>query len=243
MYLCLDCGNSRTKAAVFEPEGKVVSVNAFPPNEIDPIKPLLKEYQIRHAIISTTGKRDWKPEELGVTGKLIELDHLTPLPIEIIYRTPQTLGRDRIASACGSHAIFPGRNCLIVDAGTCITIDLVLKKGVFIGGNIAPGIRMRLEAMHEKTARLPLSEPNFPSIAFGDSTIHALQNGACLGAVMEIEGLFHRARTEYGDVLLVITGGDAAFLATRLEYQIFVEPELVLKGLFQILHWNVQLAP
>jgi type III pantothenate kinase len=83
-------------------------------------------------------------------------------------------------------------------------------------------------------------KPDFPNLTFGDSTEHALQNGACLGAVMEIEGILNRAKDAYGDVLVVITGGDAGLLATKLEYQIFAEPELVLQGLFQILAFNVQ---
>ena len=168
------------------------------------------------------------------------MNHETPLPIEIIYKTPETLGRDRIASACGAHHLYKDKNCLIVDAGTCITTDLVTSKGKFLGGNISPGIRMRLTAMHEKTARLPLVELAFPEIPFGDSTQHAMQNGACLGAIMEIEGILSRAKDAYGDVSVVITGGDADLLATRLECQIFVEPELVIQGLFQILSFNVK---
>ena len=94
--------------------------------------------------------------------------------------------------------------------------------------------------MHEETARLPLVEPGWPDLVFGDSTLHALQNGACLGMVMEIEGLLNRAKEAYGEVSVVITGGDAGFLANQKESWIFVEPELVTQGLFQILHFNVQ---
>ena len=93
--------------------------------------------------------------------------------------------------------------------------------------------------MHEKTANLPLVEPGFPDFDFGDSTMHALQNGACLGVVMEIEGILNRAKKAYADVSVVITGGDSGLLAAKLESQIFVEPELVTQGLFQILSFNV----
>ena len=94
--------------------------------------------------------------------------------------------------------------------------------------------------MHEQTAKLPLVEPGFPALPFGDSTEHALQNGACLGAIMEIEGILNSARKAYGSVSLVITGGDATHLAAQLESQIFVSPELVIHGLFQILSLNVK---
>src|SRR5688572_10299702 len=100
---------------------------------------------------------------------------------------------------------------------------------------------MRLEAMHEKTGRLPFVDPGFPGLKFGDSTIHAMQNGACLGAIMEIEGILNHAMEAYSEVLVVITGGDANLLAANLECQIFVEPELVIQGLFQILLFNVSI--
>ena len=175
---------------------------------------------------------------LPVSGRKIELGPDTPLPIRIVYATPKTLGRDRIAAACGAMALLPGRHCLVVDAGTCITLDLVLASGVFLGGNIAPGLQMRLEAMHEKTARLPLADRAWPELPFGDSTMHALQNGACLGALQEIERTWLAARDAFGTVALVLTGGDAPFLAERIKYEIFAAPGLVARGLYQILRFH-----
>ncbi len=240
MYLCIDHGNSRTKTGVFNEGGELVKTDSFSDDALNQIKTLIGENKIGHAIISTTGKHDWNTSELELPGTVMELSHTTPLPIEIIYSTPETLGRDRIAAACGAFAKYPGKNCLVVDAGTCLTMDLLLSKGIFVGGNIAPGVEMRLWAMHKRTARLPLVEPGFPELAFGDSTRHALQNGACLGVIMEIEGILNRAKEAYGEVSVVITGGDSTLLATKLESQIFVEPELVIQGLFQILSFNVK---
>ena len=240
MFLCIDSGNSRTKTGVFNDLDVLVSVDAIAGDVLMQLQKIISGFKIEHAIISITGKNEFDISKLDVPGKLIELSHNTVLPIEIVYMTPETLGRDRIASACGAHALYPGKNILIVDAGTCVTSDLLLAKGIFIGGNIAPGIQMRLTAMHEKTARLPLAEPGFPELVFGDSTLHALQNGACLGVVMEIEGILNRAKKAYGEVSVVITGGDSGLLAAKLESQIFVEPELVTQGLFQILSFNVK---
>lgn len=240
MFLCIDWGNSRVKYGIFDEQGHLIKSDVFTDSAMKNIQEVVQENNIEHFIISETGKKEWQVNSLNIKGKVIELTNTTPLPIEIVYKTPQTLGRDRIAASCGAHAVYPGKNCLVVDAGTCITTDLLLSKGIFTGGNIAPGINMRLEAMHEKTARLPLVEPGFPELAFGDSTLHALQNGACLGAVMEIEGILNRAKEAYGEVLVVITGGDAPLLAAKLECQIFVEPELVIQGLFQILSFNVK---
>jgi type III pantothenate kinase len=239
MFLCIDIGNTRTKAAVYNAAGEAMDTIVTEDKDISPIKELLRRSPAQHVIISTTGEQTWELTSLGIHGKNIELSNETPLPIQILYTTPETLGRDRIAAACGANALYPGKNCLVISAGTCMTMDVVLGTGVYLGGNIAPGLHMRLQAMHDYTARLPLVSPAWPVLAFGDSTTHAQQNGACLGMVMEIEGIFQRARNAFGDVLIVMTGGDAAFLADRLENQIFVTPELVTQGLFQILAFNV----
>jgi type III pantothenate kinase len=239
MYLCIDAGNTRTKAVVYDAAGRTLESIIAEENNIVPILELISRQGIEHVIVSTTGQRDWQLSDLGIKGKNIELSHETPLPIQLIYTTPTTLGRDRIAAACGANALYPGKNCIVISAGTCMTTDIILGTGLYLGGNIAPGLRMRLQSMHEYTARLPLIEPGWPENNFGDSTEHALQNGACLGMVMEIEGIFQRAKNAFGEVLIVMTGGDADFLAERLESQIFVAPELATQGLFQILALNV----
>jgi type III pantothenate kinase len=240
MYLTIDLGNTRTKAAVFDTEGQLIYADILEGNEFDSLNNLITTHHIKHVISSATGTRNWSTSDLKVEGKNIELSHETLLPITIVYNTPHTLGRDRIAAACGAHALFPDKNCLIVDAGTCITMDMILKTRTYLGGNIAPGLTMRLKSMHEYTSKLPLAEIDWPSLTFGDSTLHALQNGACLGALMEIEGILSRAKDAFGAVFVVMTGGDSAFLAQRMEREIFLEPELVTKGLFKILSFNAQ---
>ena len=240
MYLCIDIGNTRTKASVFGADGVILHSTLITEHSVEELNELIKSYHVAHVITSATGKKEWNNSSLNVPGVNIELSHTTPLPIRIIYSTPETLGRDRIAAACGAHFLFTEKNLLIVDAGTCITMDILLKNGTYLGGNIAPGVSMRLRAMHDYTAKLPLVEKAWPSLPFGDSTVNALQNGACLGAVMEINGILHQAKNAFGAVFIVITGGDAPFLVEKLESEIFVEPELVVKGLFKILSFNVQ---
>ncbi len=239
MYLTIDAGNTRTKAVVYDTAGQALESIIADENNIGPVLDLITRHVIEHVIISSTGKRDWSIGALGIKGKNIELSHETLLPIQLIYTTPATLGQDRIAAACGAKAQYPGKNCLVISAGTCMTTDILLGTGLYLGGNIAPGLRMRFQAMHEYTARLPLVDPHWPGNVFGDSTEHALQNGAGLGMVMEIEGIFQRAKDAFGEVLIVMNGGDADFLAERLESRIFVAPELVTQGLFQILAFNV----
>jgi len=240
MYLCIDIGNTRTKTAVFNADGQLLNAMVLEENELDSLKNIIRTHYIQHVISSATGERDWTLSELNVNGKNLELTHEIPLPITLVYETPHSLGRDRIAAACGAHSLFPDKNCLVIDAGTCITMDVILKNGTYLGGNIAPGLSMRLKSMHEYTAKLPLADMQWPALPFGDSTIHALQNGACLGALMEIEGILRRAKDAFGEVFVVMTGGDSAFLAQSKESRIFLEPELVAKGLFKILSFNVK---
>ncbi len=240
MYLCIDVGNSRTKAAVYDKAGLSLETIVFAGASIEPILDLHRLLPAAHAIVATTGDRQWELSSIPIKGMGIDLNPDTPLPIEIVYSTPHTLGEDRIAGACGAHAAFPGKNCLIVSAGTCLTIDLINKHGIYLGGNISPGMAMRLQSMHDYTAKLPLTEPAWPRLPFGDSTVHALQNGACHGMVMEIKGMLNQAENALGDVFVVMTGGNAAFLADRMESEIFVAPELVTQGLFQILEFNVR---
>lgn len=243
MYLTIDAGNTRTKASVFDPSGVIVHSDILPENEFAPLLALAHDFPDAHVIVSATGEKSWSLTDLPLTGIKLDLGPDTPLPIRIVYQTPATLGRDRMAAAVGAWQQFPGRHCLVVDAGTCITLDLVLSSGVFVGGNIAPGLQMRLEAMHAKTARLPLADREWPPLPFGDSTLHALQNGACRGAVQEIEQTWLAARHAFGQVSLVLTGGDAAFLAEHCKYEIFTAPELVARGLYQILRFHADVQP
>ena len=117
----------------------------------------------------------------AVCGKVVVVDAFTPMPLKVDYDTPGTLGADRIAAALGAAELFPGEDCLIFDFGTAITVDLVTSDGIFIGGNISPGLSLRLSALHEHTGRLPLVSPAVPVRMYGRNTAEAISNGAVLG--------------------------------------------------------------
>lgn len=167
----------------------------------------------------------------------LELTPDTPLPFRNAYQTPQTLGKDRLAAIAGAHALYPGQNALAIDAGTCIKYDLIDAAGVYHGGNIAPGLHMRLRAMHEQTARLPLVDLKMPELFFGTSTQTALQNGALRGAVLEIQGFIQLFARHRASLQVTLTGGDAEFLIPFLPGPT-IEPSLVLIGLNHILNHN-----
>ena len=172
---------------------------------------------------------------MSETAPLVILDENTPLPIKNLYETPATLGKDRLAAAVGARAIFPGKNVLSIDAGTCITYDFLTKDGEYLGGSISPGIRMRFRAMHAFTGRLPLVEPEDFTGLIGKTTAESLLSGVINGVCEEIKGLIARYNEQYEDLTAVITGGDHEYLHNKLKINIFAVPDLVLPGLNEIL--------
>ena len=240
--LTVDVGNSSVKLGLFDADQLVASTRLDDIRQAD-FKIWITNHLPENIILSTVS--------VGIdpniqsflrkqAGTWLLLDETTPLPITNGYSTPETLGKDRLAAVCGASALFPDTNCLVIDAGTCITIDLLDAQGVFRGGNIAPGLEMRLRAMHAFTARLPKVERQWPTEWLGDTTEHALQNGALMGTLLELQGYVERCRAQFGHLNVLLTGGDGLFLAKKWKSQIFVNQNLVLYGLNKILTHNVE---
>lgn len=165
-----------------------------------------------------------------------ELTHTTPLPFVNGYSTPETLGKDRLAGVGGAHALYPGQACLVIDVGTCIKYDYIDANGVYHGGNIAPGIQMRIDAMHHFTSKLPTVPKEWPQTKLGISTVTALQHGALTGAALETKGFIEYFAKHFGKMHVLITGGDSGFLLPHLEgLGIISQPDIVLTGLHHIL--------
>nr|MCU0355429.1 type III pantothenate kinase [Cytophagales bacterium] len=173
------------------------------------------------------------------------LDHTLPLPFANRYQTPRTLGTDRLAGVAGAQALFPGQSCLVVDAGTCLKFEWLENGSDYWGGSISPGLRMRFQAMHQFTSRLPLLEPAADVPLTGGSTAEAMQSGVLHGMTAEIEGIVAQYRIHHPDFRVLLTGGDAPFFEkrlfeTRLKTPIFAVSELVATGLNHILNFNLQ---
>lgn len=178
---------------------------------------------------------------LGQEIPVLDLSPQTLLPIHKNYKTPETLGADRIAAAVGAQWLYPEKDLLIIDMGTCITYDFLDHTGSFEGGIISPGVRMRFKALHTFTKRLPQLEPvNAPDL-IGKSTKEAIESGVMNGLLAEIEGIIDRYRHISPTLSVIICGGDASFFESSLKPSIFVVPELVLIGLNRILRYNVSL--
>ena len=170
------------------------------------------------------------------------------LPITLLYKTPETLGSDRLASALAATVFFPKENTLVINAGTCLTTDFVTEKGEYIGGSIAPGLRMRLKAMHHFTGRLPLIEFSEGAAGFnkaitelpGQTTENSMLAGVTTGMVAEIDGLIEIWRKKISFFNVILSGGDAIFFDKKLKNRIFAVDNIVLHGLNLMLKHNVQ---
>lgn len=243
MNLCIDIGNTRAKMAVFNAEGSLVKLLVREDFSISKLDKVLQKYQVKHAVLSSTRKKNNKLKRLleSKVDTFIDLSPETAIPISNLYLTPETLGKDRLAGVVGAAALFPESDILVIDAGTCITYDIIDAQAQYHGGSILPGIAMRFKALHHFTERLPLVPRDLPESHIGDSTITSIQTGVLLGVVYEMQGFIAKYREQYPDLRVLVTGGDASYFESQLENQIFAVPNLVLTGLNQILTYNVQL--
>ncbi|MCA6379600.1 MAG: type III pantothenate kinase [Cytophagales bacterium] len=236
LNLVIDFGNSRIKTACFEQES-LLKKNIF--NNAEELQAAFANTVFENILISSVNQTgEEATAKLQTSGKKSVLHHQLPLPIQLLYATPETLGVDRIAAACGALAIFPGKNCLIIDAGTCINFEFVDANANYHGGAISPGIEMRFKAMHTFTARLPLVKWNDQVGLMGNSTESCLQSGVLNGIVGEINGVAEQYASKFPELKIILCGGDAPFFENQLKPTIFAAPDLVLMGLNRILRYN-----
>lgn len=240
LQLVIDIGNTRLKGGLFK-QNKLVETVVLADWTVAALSEWLRSKKgIGCVLLSSVAQPDAALSAfLQERYAYRELTPATPLPFKNAYSTPETLGKDRLAGAAGAWARFPGRNSLVIDSGTCIKYDLVRSDGVYLGGNIAPGAGMRLRAMHEFTARLPLVPLHIPDADYGDSTLTALQIGGLRGAVLEMQGFINLYKKQYKNLKILLTGGDAEFFLPLLANQKCIfDPNLVLKGLHAILNYS-----
>jgi type III pantothenate kinase len=171
------------------------------------------------------------------------MDSHTPLPIGNCYRTPETLGYDRLAAAVAGASQFPGEPVLVISAGTAITYDFINPAGEYIGGAISPGMQLRFKALHTFTGKLPLVEYKELVPELGNDTENSILSGVINGIVGEMEGFAHNYSSTYPGLKIILSGGDLNYFDKRLKISIFAFTNIVLAGLHQILQFNVSKTP
>ncbi len=241
MVLAIDIGNTRTKGAVFE--GNVI-LEHFVTSENEWQNKLEKIFEtypkVTDLVVSSVGKTHLEQlEDLKNRVKIHFVSHESKFPFVNLYETPHTLGIDRMVLASGAVLQYPKQKRLVIDAGTCITYDYIDEANNYLGGAISPGIRLRYEALHNFTARLPLLETEKPLDAIGKSTAQAIHSGVVNGVVNEIEGFVNSWTSGQSNFIIILTGGDALFLAKQLKNIIFANPNFLLESLNRTFQYSL----
>ncbi len=240
MNLVLDIGNTLVKTAVFQGD-EILGVYNF--SEIsfsEKLKMILDKYpKITNSILSTVTKDSQNiVQKLVHDYNLIQLTAHTPQPFTNLYATKESLGNDRIALAAAASKLYPYKNVLVIDAGTCITFDFKNNKNHYLGGAISPGLQMRFNALHTFTANLPLLTPKEDIKLIGNTTNSSIMAGVVNGLLGEIDSVINAYKKEYEDLTIIFTGGDTKFLSKRVKNGIFANSNFLLEGLNYILEFN-----
>jgi type III pantothenate kinase len=240
--LVIDIGNTNSKLAVFH-EKTLVDYQIHKQIASSELIGLIEKYSITNSTISSVG------EDLQEVVRVLQSNtQYIPFSTNINtgiknrYQTLSTLGLDRWAKVIAANSYYPGKNCLMIDAGTCITYDLLNSKGEYFGGGISLGVHMRFKALHHFTGRLPLVnwDKEETGVPQGTDTISAIKNGVLQGVINEVEGFISSYNKENKGLTVLLTGGNAAFLLEQLKNSIFApqiihDPYLVLKGLNEVI--------
>jgi type III pantothenate kinase len=240
MNLIIDAGNTRIKAAIFNGLELIHNEVFMVDNFVQECVKLINYFKCKQAIISSVGSV--KKDEIAIIKghiQLIELNSSTKIPFENDYSTPNTLGVDRIGLVAGAVSMFPNKNVLIIDAGTCITYDFVDSNSHYKGGSISPGIQIRYRSLPQFTKNLPLLHPNFDVTLIGYSTETCIHSGIINGVLGEVDSIIEKYKIKNEDLTVVLTGGDVNFLSNKLKNSIFANPNFLLVGLNSILTYNL----
>ena len=243
MNFVLDIGNTNVKAAVFQADGlidsKIVSLGDLG-NVIDEF---LKKHNPSHLIASSVSATMEELTEL-IDNRIpwLFFTNEVELPISVEYQSKKTLGSDRLAGIMAVYNEYPKKNVLVIDAGTCITYDLLTFDNRYFGGSISPGLAMRYKSIHQFTKNLPDLDPISQPSLIGQTTEESIHSGIINGINFEIDGVINAYRKRFGNLIIITTGGDSKNFVKELKNTIFADQNLILKGLNKILSHHYQNA-
>jgi len=231
-YFVVDAGNTNMKLCqVIDDEIK--SVELF-----TEVSELCMKVQNSHVVCTSVLEKSISEKLREAAHSLFEVNHKMSLPFQSNYQTMQTLGTDRMCNVAGMLKYAKNRSCLSVDIGTCIKFDFLTTDGVYKGGSIAPGIRLRYQSLNEYTRNLPLLNDMTGVALIGDNTQNSMISGVLNGIRAEITGLISRYEQEYGSIDIYMTGGDAIYFDIPQKNNIFAVENLTLEGAVEIFKLN-----
>jgi type III pantothenate kinase len=240
MNLVIDAGNTSIKLAVFRKKELLFLTTTDRPGFPKAVKDVFSKFpEIAHALVASVGSLTKKEiNVLAIFCKVQLLTSVASVPFKNSYASPQTLGVDRIALATAAFYKYPQTNTLVIDAGTCITYDIINDRGEYCGGAISPGLLMRYRALHQHTANLPLLDPSPFVELIGNTTEKSMHSGVINGICQEIDGVVSQYHNRFEHLTVILTGGDGQFLSNRLKNTIFAHSNFLLEGLNYLLEYN-----
>jgi type III pantothenate kinase len=241
MILAIDRGNTRCKLAIFDKD-IIVFESTLTSLSITYVEDLLKKYSVKNIIYCSVNEKNKEKKLLDSIKKevpLIMMSSSLILPIKNMYSNKKTLGGDRLASIVGAYCLYK-KATLVIDAGTCITYDFLNDKNEYLGGSISLGIGIKYKALHNFTAKLPLINQIKSVPLCCKTTEDCIISGVINGTIMEVEGIIDDYKKRYGQINVVLTGGDAKFIQNNLKTKTIIEENLILYGLKNILDINAK---
>tara|TARA_B100001175_G_C19498016_1_gene636450 strand:- start:1301 stop:2014 length:714 start_codon:yes stop_codon:yes gene_type:complete len=236
MNLTIDIGNTYVKVAVFN-LGEITKYQSFRNPNLEDFIFFTKGMLITNSIICIVNELVNDLAAVISFFKPIVLTHKTKIPIKNSYKTIKTLGMDRLAGIIGAQSLFPNKDLLVIDTGTCITYDYYIK-GEYIGGRISPGLKMRYDALHSFTNKLPHVSLNSEYCNFGNDTVSSIISGVQIGAIDEMDAAIDLFKKENNKPIVILCGGDHNFFDKNLKNSIFAEPFIINRGLNKIIEFN-----
>ena len=236
--LCFDFGNTRLKYGLFI-NGQISEIVSLADDSNETIEQLLKKYKPEKIILSSVINHNTGIEKsMAEASSFHKLSSQTILPFTTPVGKPETIGTDRLALAAAAVHFYKGRNNLVIGLGSCVTYNFINKYNSFIGGSISPGMEMRFNSLNKYTAKLPLikADWNFPLIGYDTRT--NILSGVLMGLATEIDGIIDDYEEKFSNFNVLLTGGDALYFAHHLKNKIFVDPDLIFKGLYAISETN-----
>ncbi len=245
MILTVDAGNSKVAFGFFEGEKleHIFTAESRPGATADEFTAFLHTMTNRNSIqpwsIESIIMSSVVPQMLPVLFKALKSISDKPpllvsarvkLNIAIKYKTPDTLGSDRIAAACAAYNDHGGP-VIVADFGTATTFSVVDGSGGFIGGMICPGLITGYEALYSRTSGIPKAGLAYPRSPIGTNSVEGVQSGVILGHAAMADGIIGMVRKEVGDAPVVATGGLSGMVLPHMVVKASEEPNLTLKGL------------
>ena len=238
MHLIIDFGNTQAKIAVFD-GNEMIRFESYPSLDLISLKSDFDVESFDGVLLASVIDHDPDLEEyINSLPGGHRLSASSQLPFTNTYGSPSSLGVDRMANAAALRAKYIGRNALCIDMGTCIKYDFVDRSGAYLGGSISPGFGMRFSALNTFTDKLPLIEPQATKDFVGTDTNSSMVSGVFQGIVAELNGVIMNYIAKFGDVEIVMTGGDASFFENEVKNSIFADAFFTLRGLNAILKVN-----